>query len=127
MNKIGILLGVVTVAIIGVGIFLTTKPKAPVDLPSYDSTKLNYFWGNGCPHCAAVSEFFDNWENKDKVDVVKYEVWYDKANSALMAQKGEEICKIPSNELAVPLLITPDGKCFKGDTPIIDYYKSLEF
>lgn len=125
-NKVGIIIATITVLIIGAGVYFLTKPKPPVELPQYDSTKINYFWGNGCPHCAVVNDFFESWEGKDKVSLQKYEVWYNDGNAELMAQKAEEICKLTPNELAVPLMILPDGQCLKGDEPIIEYYKSLE-
>lgn len=127
MNKVGIFIGIITVAIIGAGVYFTTKPKKPIELPEYNSLEINYFWGNGCPHCAVVNDFFDSWEGKDKVKVNKYEVWYNKENQELMTQKAESVCNIPQNKLAVPLLITPEGKCLNGDESIIKYYKSLEF
>lgn len=127
MNKAGIIIATITILIIGAGAYFVTKPKPPVELPSYDSTKINYFWGNGCPHCKVVNDFFDTWENKDKISLQKYEVWYDDGNAELMALKAEEICKLSPNQLAVPLLIKPDGECLTGDTPIIDYFKSQEF
>lgn len=129
MNKFGIIVGIITLLIIGGGIYLVTKPKAPVELPQYDSSKHVYFWGNGCPHCAAVDEFVNSWENKDKLEqeVQKFEVWYNSSNQALMTKLATEVCKITPQGMGVPLLVAPDGKCYNGDGPVIEYYKTLKF
>lgn len=127
MNKFGIIVGIVTLLLIVGGVFVASKPSNPAGLPYYDSSKLVYFWGNGCPHCKAVNDFVDSWENKDKLEVQKFEVWYDKQNQALMTKLAQEVCNIKPQGMAVPLLIKLDGSCLNGDVPIIDYYKSLKF
>lgn len=127
MNKVGIIIASITILLIGGMAYLVTKPKPPVQLPSYDETTHNYFWGNGCPHCEVVAEFMDSWEEKDKINLQKFEVWYDDANSELMKEKAENVCNLSKNELTVPLLITPDQVCLIGDEPIIEYFKGLKF
>lgn len=67
----------------------------------------------------------DTWEGKDKILLDKKEV-SDPANAALFEKKATE-CNIPPAEMGVPLLVTPQGKCYSGDQPIIDYFKSLKF
>lgn len=98
-----------------------TKSEAATALPS----NYEYFWGNGCPHCANVASFFERWSGKDKVNVEKKEVWENPANAALM-QERYSYCKVTDrSQMGVPLLFTPDGKCLVGDVPIIDHFKSL--
>lgn len=128
MNKtVGIIIGIITFLILGGGIYLVTRSQKPENLPQYDPNKIVYFWGNGCPHCAAVAEFENTWAGKDKVEIQKFEVWYNKQNQALMTKLASEKCSIKPQGMSVPLLIKPDGTCLNGDTPIIDYYKSLKF
>lgn len=127
MNKFGILVIAITVLILGSGIFMATRPPKPQELPAYDLSKYLYFWGNGCPHCKNVADFENTWENKDKLEIQKYEVWYDSKNQALMTKLANEVCGINPKGMAVPLLIKPDKQCLQGDTPIIEYYKSLKF
>lgn len=127
MNKLGIIIGAITLLILGGGIFFVTRPQKTEDLPEYNPNKLIYFWGNGCPHCAAVDDFVNSWEFKDKLDVQKFEVWYNKQNQALMTKLAGEKCNIKPQGMSVPLLIKPEGGCLNGDTPIIEYYKSLKF
>jgi len=126
MNKFGVISIIVTVAILGLGAFFMTRPEKPVVIPEKEAGTYEYFWGNGCPHCAAVQEFYDKWEKKDSIKLVKYEVWYDKANAKIMEDRFKKCNPVPpKSEMAVPFLVTPDGKCLVGDTPIIDLYKSL--
>lgn len=66
----------------------------------------------------------DTWSGKDKIKIDKRDIT-DNNNTNDFIQKASTICTIPKGEMGVPLLITPEGKCFSGDTPIIDYFKSL--
>lgn len=126
MTKTGIIAIVITIIILVGGAFLIAKPEAPTVIPEREAGTYEYFWGNGCPHCAVVSEFYDKWEKKDSIKVNKYEVWYDKDNAKIMEDRFNKCNPVPpKSQMAVPFLITPDGKCLIGDTPIIDLYKSL--
>lgn len=87
-------------------------------------TGYEYFWGDGCPHCAVVAEFLATWEGRDKIKIEKKEVWKSTVNSRVLGARAAS-CNIPQDELGVPLLVTPEGKCIVGDQPIIDHLKSL--
>lgn len=115
---------VATLAIIIGGVVLTSKnsPATPSPLPS--PTALEYYWGNGCPHCANVEAFLESWDKKDKVSLDKKEVWNNPKNASDMLTRAKT-CNLDTEKLAVPMLVTPEGKCLVGDTPIIDYFKSL--
>ena len=109
-------------AIIGGGFFFSKKEEPKVlSLPS----SYEYFWGDGCPHCAVVEEFLNSWEGKDKVAIDKKETWSNRENANLLNERVK-YCNIRPSEVGVPFLFTPEGKCITGDTPIIDYFKSLE-
>lgn len=88
-------------------------------------TTLTYYWGDGCPHCKIVADFLSTWDKKDTVEIDKKEVWNNVANAKELKARYE-YCKVPQSETGVPLLFTPDGKCFSGDTPIIDYLKNIK-
>ena len=117
------LLGVATLIIIFGGIFLFSKDKPAESAPL--PSAYEYFWGDGCPHCANVEEFFSTWENRDKVSIDKKEVWNDKKNALLMRERAA-YCKLPLNNLGVPFLFTPEGKCIGGDELIIQHFKELK-
>ena len=122
MNKHTIIFVIVVLILLISGIFYfnrnttITEPKLP--------TAYEYFWGDGCPHCAIVATFFESWDKKDKVNIDKKEVWSNPANAQLL-QTRAKYCNIKPTEMGVPFLFTPDGKCLTGDQPIIEYFKSL--
>lgn len=84
-----------------------------------------YYWSQTCPHCANVAKFMDSWEGRDKIQMEKFEVNESRDNAVKFYERGT-LCNISKNELGVPLLVTPEGKCFMGDTPVIDYLSSLD-
>ncbi|KKR62897.1 hypothetical protein A2210_00370 [Candidatus Woesebacteria bacterium RIFOXYA1_FULL_40_18] len=122
-NKFGLIAGGVTLLIIFGGVFLFSRPQSQTsDTPL--PTAYEYFWGDGCPHCAIVEEFLNSWEGKDKIAIDKKEVWNNRENASLLNQRVKS-CSLNLNEVGVPFLFTPEGKCITGDTPIIDFFKSL--
>jgi len=124
MKKFPSVIGLVTVLIILSGVwFLTKNSVSPAKLYPLPPN-LEYFWGQGCPHCANVESFLETWNKKEQVKIDKKEVRQNAANAAEM-QARYEFCQIPPNQMGVPLLFTPQGKCYTGDSPIINYLKSL--
>ena len=81
MKKFPLIIGVVTVLIVVGGVFWTSKsstsPSKLYPLPS----NLQYYWGDGCPHCKIVEDFLTSWDKKDKVVIDKKEVWANAANA----------------------------------------------
>ena len=110
-----VLIAIVVIVVL----FLFFKPNT-YTLPA----NLTYYWGDGCPHCKTVADFMSSWDKRDVVKIDKKEVWNNTANAKELKARYE-YCKIPQSEMGVPLLFTPEGKCYSGDTPIIDYLKSL--
>lgn len=121
--------GATAIIILG-GIFLTSKQSgSPEILFETDVARpegYEYFWGDGCPHCAKVQEFFDGWENYNKVDITKREIYNNRVNANLMNRRAQS-CNIPTNQAGVPFLVTPEGECIIGDKPIIEHFKNLTF
>jgi hypothetical protein len=118
------IVGALTILIIIGGVLLFSKepPKSsPLPLPS----SYEYFWGDGCPHCEVVEEFFSTWENRDKVKIDKKEVWSSAANAKVLQERAS-YCGVRPSEVGVPFLFTPEGKCLSGDQPIIDLFKNLD-
>lgn len=85
---------------------------------------FEYFWGNTCPHCKNVADFIENWALRDKIKITKLEVYENQNNAKLLVEKAV-ICKIPKEQVAIPLLFTPSGKCVSGDQTIIEYFKKI--
>lgn len=85
---------------------------------------FEYFWGNTCPHCKNVAAFMETWSLKDKIKIDKKEVYDNQANAKQLVEQAK-LCKIPQDQIPVPFLVTPDGKCVLGDQPIIEYFKKI--
>ncbi len=84
----------------------------PFFVNAKEKVKLYLFHGNGCPHCAEEISFLNSIENKyEDLEIVKYEVWYNEENDALM-RKVEEAFGI--NSIGVTTTVI-------GDTLIIGY------
>lgn len=124
MKRFPIVVGLITTLIIVGGIFIFSKDSSEGNTPPPNPTSYEYFGGQGCPHCANVDEFLSTWENKDKLEIEEKEVYNNPANAQLMRQRANS-CGLLSNQIGVPFLFTPEGECIVGDTPIIDFFKSL--
>lgn len=128
MKRFPLLVGFVSILIIIGGVIIfsnnsTDNPEAtPPPLPDF----YEYYWGEGCPHCASVEEFFSTWENRDKVRVDKKEIYKNKDNIDLFKSRAE-FCKLSNNQVGVPFLFTPEGECIVGDTPIINLFEQIIF
>ena len=125
MNKVGIIIIISSLLILAGGAYFFTKQGKPVEIPQKETNSYEYFWGNGCPHCAKVAEFFDSSYKDEKVKLVKYEVWYDKTNAKIMQDRFNKCSPKPEGAMAVPFMVTPDGKCIMGDIPIIELFNNL--
>lgn len=122
MKKFALIIAAVTLIIIVAGVMLVSKKDSVKSFPLPSNSIL--YIGNGCPHCKIVEDFLATWEKKDSVKIEQKEVWYNKTNAEEIKARYES-CKIPQSEMGVPLLFTPEGKCYSGDQPIIDYLKSI--
>jgi len=65
----------------------------------------------------------DSWEGTAKISPEKKEI-SSPANSNLLVRRASS-CNISVNDIGVPFLFTPEGKCIAGDEPIIEFFKSL--
>jgi len=123
MKKFPIVVGIVSIVIIVGGVMFFSKDNST---NSYTNpSTYEFYWGEGCTHCANVEEFLTTWEKKDTVSIAKIEVFKDQANASKLLAAGNHCNLAQSEKGSVPLLVTPEGKCFLGDTPIIDFLKSL--
>ncbi len=128
MKNFGLIALIATILIIVGGVFLVSKGgnSTPQGSPPPLPNKLEYFWGEGCPHCEIVQEFLDSWENTDKLNIDKREVWYNKTNANLMTARVIQ-CGMDPKKAGVPFMFTPEGECINGDEPIINYFKKINF
>ncbi len=119
MSRKNILIIIVVLFILGIGYLY--YPKNSSNSPSSQPTdETIFFWGQGCPHCENVEKFFQENGNLDqKLNIKKLEVFNDKNNQKFFGEKIKE-CNL--NSSGVPVLYEK-GRCFQGDTPIIDELK----
>ncbi len=67
---------------------------------------IDFFYGDGCPHCAKEKPFLDQLDQEnDNIQVNYYEVWYDDDNIALFRQRMAEHGLTPTG---VPTTIIDD-------------------
>lgn len=60
---------------------------AGAQAPAGPGVVLYFFWGDGCPHCAAEKPFLDQLRQRyPQLDVRAYEVWNSADNRALFAK-----------------------------------------
>ena len=85
-----------------------------LNVSAKEKIRLYLFYGDGCPHCAEEEEVLLPELEKDKdLEIIKYEVWYDKENSSLL----DEVVKVFNARSGVPFNVI-------GDTTIIGYSES---
>ena len=92
---------------------------APED--NQDNTDIIFFYGQECPHCQNVEKYFTENKTAGKIQFSQKEVYHNKDNKILMAEKAKA-CGIADSELGVPMLWTKDNKCLFGDKDIIDFF-----
>ena len=143
MNKIAyVVLVVVILGIIGFAIYETTKSQTnsnsgdtnnssqsaqgtptPADTTVPGAIAI-LFYGNGCPHCANVEKWLSDNKVAEKVKFDTREVWYNKDNSNLLAEKAKA-CNIAEDQVGVPFLFdTVNNKCYVGEIDVENFFKS---
>ena len=80
----------VVIAAASVAYIVYVTPSVPAATPSSANASDNivyYFYGQGCPHCAAIEPFMENMTQKyPDVDIRKLEVWYNTTNEQIYEQ-----------------------------------------
>lgn len=98
---------------------------------SENEVNMYLFYGNGCPHCAALEEFLEPYvKDNDDVNLYKYEVWYEKENQ----KKYADVHKILNdNGSGVPYLIIGKNTItgYGENTPekiknAVNYYRQVK-
>ncbi|HPQ53258.1 MAG TPA: thioredoxin family protein [Spirochaetota bacterium] len=51
---------------------------------------LYYFYGKGCPHCKEAASLVDRFSRQYRLQVKKYEVWYNVPNRNRLLTMGRE-------------------------------------
>jgi len=94
---------------------------AAVNRPGINSNEIILYYGDGCPHCAAVEDCIEKNNIKNKIPFVQKEVYFNQSNAKELEAKAK-ICGLSTDSIGVPFLW--DGeKCFIGDQEIINFFK----
>jgi glutaredoxin len=86
-----------------------------------EQSQIILFYGDGCPHCAKVEEYFKENNVKEKISFVEKEVYYNLDNAKELEDKAK-ICGLPTDSIGVPFLWAGE-KCLVGDGDIINFFK----
>jgi len=70
-------------ALVAAAFAIPESSRAAPTPASRAGVTIYYFWGDGCPHCAALRPFLDELAARPGVDLAAYEVWHDDANRGL--------------------------------------------
>ncbi|MFK7780172.1 MAG: hypothetical protein QM490_03405 [Candidatus Gracilibacteria bacterium] len=84
-----------------------------------------YYYGQGCSHCANVDEYMNAVDGYEKLNIEKYEIYFDDDNREKYLAAGKRL-GLSEKELGIPfLIIIEDGKeaFLTGDVSIINYFK----
>lgn len=113
------IIAVTIIAMMAIFVVLIQAKNAP---PS-DSTMI-FFYGETCPHCKNVEEFFAENKVREKISFEEREVYNSTANAKIMNDRYNKCGITDPKEMSVPLFW--DGTaCITGDQPIIDYFNNL--
>jgi glutaredoxin len=110
INKILIFVFVFAIFLFGF-LFFKKSPKS----------KIIYYYGQDCPHCAKVEEFLKENKVEEKIVFEKKEVYYNKKNAQELAERARK-CQIQSKEIPVPFLWT-GSECIIGDEAVINFFR----
>lgn len=83
------------------------------------------FYGNGCPHCAKVEQYFKENDVQEKFDIVLKEVYFNRNN---LTELQDYLAKfhLDTTQIGVPfLVINNENECnyINGSDPIIDFFQ----
>jgi glutaredoxin len=76
------------------------------------------FVREGCPHCAKVDSFMNEYSLTDQVERV--ETLNNNEEIALMEEWFDHF-ELPANQRGVPFMVVDNDTYYAGDTPIIQY------
>ena len=89
-------------------------------LSTLQNSEPVFYYGNTCPHCKDVEEWFEKNEVSSKISFSQKEVYDNRINSAELTKVAVS-CGIPSNQIGVPFLYAK-GECYVGSPDIIAYF-----
>jgi thiol-disulfide isomerase/thioredoxin len=110
---------VITVVALLAGFVYLIKTK---NTPPPDNTMI-FFYGDTCPHCLKVEEFFVENKTEEKFSFEKREVYNSTINAKLMTDRYKKCGITEPKDMGVPLFWT-GTECLQGDVDIINYFET---
>jgi len=87
-----------------------------------ETLKIYFFYGNGCPHCSAVEQYFEDKGLFNKYPIEKKEIYFNRENAVLFNSVMDDQ-NIPKDARGVPAVVF-GNEVLVGDKPIIDGFIS---
>ena len=130
MNKQTLITSLLILIIVGLLVAIVLGSKNKNTTKKQDSQEISetvvisdktsvFFYGNTCPHCKDVEEWMENNTIKEKMEIIKKEVYDNNANAQELSLAAQ-ICGLDTNNIAVPFLYA-ENKCFIGTPDIVSY------
>ncbi len=92
--------------------------NTPVD---FDANSITFFYGDTCPHCKTVEEFFSEKKMDEKVQFSRKEIYNNLQNRQAFDQ-AVKLCKMDAGSAGVPFVYAK-GECFFGTPDVIGYFE----
>jgi len=89
---------------------------------SYSGDKIYFFYGQGCPHCEVVEEYFTDNNIYSKYQIDKKEIYGNKENARLLISVLSEL-GYPTDQIGVPTVVV-GSEVLVGDKIIIESFES---
>lgn len=96
------------------------KQVADQKLEALKTGEPVFYYGNTCPHCKVVEEWFKTNQIVEKAKFTQKEV-YDNRQNAAELSKVAASCGLDTASIGVPFLYA-DNKCLIGAPNIIEYF-----
>lgn len=94
-------------------------------IPAYAAEKndkiIYFFYGQGCPHCEKVEEYFEKKDFYTSYPIEKKEIYNNRENALLMVEMLNKL-GYSTEHIGVPTVIIGDT-VLVGDKPIIDNFQ----
>ncbi len=105
------------ISVLGLLFFWSVAMLLPNVSKAENTSKIYFFYGQGCPHCGEVEEFFNENDLYSKYPVEKKEIYFNRENAVLFNKLMDDL-GILSQYRGVPAVVI-GNKALIGDTPII--------
>ena len=68
------------------------------------------FFGQECPHCAAMKPLVEQLKQEEGIEIQQFEVWHSKENQEQMRSYADVLAEACGGDLGVPAFINAETK-----------------